>query len=495
MTRITLKEWSNLHPYNKTTDVDIYYQKLANRLNGECALSAVGKELGEHLRKEISLSLTAYFEDVVSFGGLWKGYIAKNKELTGKYLPFYPIDEAGYYEDEVNFEDILHVIWLVIQRNLKNSTIMNPDNPGIYELTSQIYPILVKEFEKAPINDYFIEYIRREDHYTDLYRFKNLLNWFCFQSFLLGFEGEDALGKTMLSMEEKADDYPFDYSQLDYIARSEIFFNKYIGPLSIPAKDWFIAMLQGMEEDMSDIINLIQTIETSEYTLFLVESIDEKYIYLKTIDDESIKLLKDSFSELSPEALTCKLLIASLVKFDGEWNVNGISSWSRDEKPFQKRKKEKEDKKKGREIVFEKFMKSNKNKPVAYLANKTAMVQFFDKMYSGEFPKNFDGFKNFDEEDDYVLFVTPDTDMLILPNIAPCIKSPDNPMYNQSIAKKEAVVLLGDKDIASPRLIDYLLKNNLLPDIQINSLLGEKRGKELIQDNLEYWVRYFRQNI
>lgn len=76
----------------------------------------------------MALTLAHYLEDVISDFGLWAAFTSKHRELYGKYLPFYTIDEENYYCDEINPEDVRFLIWMVLQKS-KETTFCNPENP------------------------------------------------------------------------------------------------------------------------------------------------------------------------------------------------------------------------------------------------------------------------------------------------------------------------------------------------------------------------------
>lgn len=485
-----------LHPYKNPSNVDAYYVKLANKLLKEWRFSIIHKEFDEFIQQEISLILSAYFEDVVSYGGLWKGYTSLNKSILGKRLPFYTINEDDYYEDEINYEDVLHLIWILVQWEMKKAgRVINPENPGLADLAMRMYKILSEEFEQAPINEYMTEYLQHPDHYTDFFRFKELANWLCYHSYLLTFQTSMLLEDSISELEGKAYELNMDDSMLEYTLRSDALFNDNVGPLSLPVKEWFIAMLDNMETDMTDEVNRIRQIEKQEDRYFLIESIDDKYIHVRNLDNEPIEILKSSFNKLPDNTSDNKTLLTSLLKFDGEWHINGISIWS-PESVYQDAKEEKEMTADTRKMAYDLFIKNNNGSPIAYFSGKEELSRFFNKIYvDGNIVGSFESDTIKKNANNFVAFASITADISIVANIANSIKDANNPFYNEFIAEKEAIQVLVGEGHSSPELLHYLLKNNMLPDTQINSLYGKERAKELIQDNLIFWVRFFQRKM
>ena len=120
--KIFHSEWQKIHPFSRQASSDFYFVNLANRFL-EMVEQVYKNTVSEKTKKNIALSIAAYFEDVISEFGLWQGFTRKHFKMYGKYLPFYEFSE-NYIPEEINLEDILFIIWSVIQLEMRETKIM-----------------------------------------------------------------------------------------------------------------------------------------------------------------------------------------------------------------------------------------------------------------------------------------------------------------------------------------------------------------------------------
>ena len=161
---ITLTYWRQGHPLPVESASDFYYVNLARHLYNTICATEIGRQSTKVWVAETAMNVAYYMEDVISGLGFWRVFVEKHKSLYGKYLPFYAIDESDYYMDEVNLPDLCFLLWMSVQNN-KRETLVNPENPYLMDLASALYRQLDKEFEKAPINDVLLGYLKSPDTY------------------------------------------------------------------------------------------------------------------------------------------------------------------------------------------------------------------------------------------------------------------------------------------------------------------------------------------
>ena len=113
--KIFPKDWLQLHPYKQSNPVDSYYTGIANRIYNIMEQTELINSFEGDEAKQIAIRIAAYFEDVISELGIWRAFLLKNKELYGKYMPFYTPDDH-YYDDEVNAEDVRFLLWHFTQQ-------------------------------------------------------------------------------------------------------------------------------------------------------------------------------------------------------------------------------------------------------------------------------------------------------------------------------------------------------------------------------------------
>jgi len=109
LSRITLNDWLEYHPYNREVSSDHFYISLSNDIQHEMLLVDVEDQLVGADYKYLSCMLACYLEDIVSQTGIWRSFIDTHRNLYGKYLPFYYM--AGYEHGDLNLADIQFMIW------------------------------------------------------------------------------------------------------------------------------------------------------------------------------------------------------------------------------------------------------------------------------------------------------------------------------------------------------------------------------------------------
>ncbi len=487
--KINIRQWIIRHPFNIACPTDFKYLKIANDLLRIVCLSDWGREMDEYDRTSLALDLSLYFEDVVSDFGLWKSFITKHKELYNKYLPFYDINEDHYYTDEVNVEDICFLIWshrMGTQRNI----FINPENTALVELGKAVYKYLDEQFENVPINDTLKERLFDREKLNDFYYVKSILIWLVQNSYLQSFYITDDL------IEDCCDSYMkstmFDWNMAEYTVSSMIAVNEKIGPLAIKATEWFAIMC--MEAGLDDIATDINNIHSSKCKVYELENYDNECLYAKGSDGANIKIDRSVFSSLDEKTLQTRRFFASdLVDYRGEWYINGSTTWTDDERLFKEeahRLKEKEMKENLN--AYDKMIKDNEGHRMLYFKNGKEMRDYLKGYYTET--KGFSWPEGYESWSNVAVYIGKDSDLSICTGMACCIKDKQNPLYNAEAADDEALSLLTNSELTSREMIHYMLENKLLPDARINSIYGKKRGKELVQENIDFIVRYMRRD-
>lgn len=105
-TKIVALDIKERHPKLLDSKTDFIYARFGNQL-----LTILRRQLPDNtIEDNIDIALTLYMEDIIAESGLWHGFVMRHKELYGKYLPFYPIDEDEYFLNDSNVEDIQFLI-------------------------------------------------------------------------------------------------------------------------------------------------------------------------------------------------------------------------------------------------------------------------------------------------------------------------------------------------------------------------------------------------
>lgn len=483
---ININTWRLGHLDTKANSSDYYYVKLARKLYDIIRFTEMGKDEGAYRCEQYAMTAAYYFEDVVSCIGLWQTFTSKHKELYGKYLPFYELNEDEYYLDEINPEDVYFLFWMIRQK-LTENVFINPENPFLVEMAWRVYEVLDEEFEKAPMNSEMLERLKNESIYNDFFALKTLLMHSVNSLYLLQPFIDNLLDKEEDTVKAVLGN-SLDDSSLDYAIHSLVACCEKTGPLALYAKDWLAGMLEywGKEEES----RRVAAMESKNFTVYLLKGYDSQTICLENVDGEEYVVPRHSFNELPDSTLiNNKSFIGSLVKYDGQWEVNGLSSWSQGTKLFDAYKIEMV-KGKGDPIVYEKVMKVTDNHPLVYFKDHDEMLEWLDKHIGLD--KKFSFPDSFNKQHNLAIYFDKEKAMSVLPGGALVIMDERNPYYNKEVAEREGINFIISHTITSKEVLHYLIEHRMLPDACINSVQGPKRGKQLVQENMDFIARCMR---
>lgn len=483
---ININSWRLGHLDPTINSSDYYYVKLARKLYDTIRFTEMGKAEGAYRCEQYAMAAAYYFEDVVSCLGLWQTFTSKHKELYGKYLPFYELNEDEYYQDEINPEDVCLLFWLIRQKKTEN-VFLNPENPFLVEMALRVYDVLDAEFEKAPMNSEMLERLKNEYVYNDFFALKALFMHSVYSLYMLQPFIDALLDKTERTVEAVLGNSLND-SSLDYATNSLVACCEKTGPLGLYVKDWLAGMLEywGMEEES----RRVAAIESKNFTVYLLKGYDSQTICLENVDGEEYVVPRNSFNKLPDSTLIDnKSFIGSLVKYDGQWEVNGLSSWSVGTKLFDGYKVEMA-KGKSDPIIYEKVMEVNENHPLLYFKDHDELLEWVDTHIGLD--KNFSFPEEFKKHRYFALYVDKVKSMSILPYGAWAIKDERNPYYDKEKAESEGINYIISDFSASKELSHYLIEHQMLPDACINSTKGPERGKQLVQENMDFIARCMR---
>ena len=190
--KIFPKDWLRVHPYVKSTPVDSYYTRIANRIYDILEATDLVISFDKGDSEQVAIRLAAYFEDVISQTNIWRTFITDYKARFGHYLPFFQTGD-NYYDDEVNLEDIRLILWHFTQQyhGWKRGTFVNPDNPANEAASRLIYELFCEEWTTAPENERMQSLFSPETRYDTAEKYSELLSWFHYSCYLFCSENEE----------------------------------------------------------------------------------------------------------------------------------------------------------------------------------------------------------------------------------------------------------------------------------------------------------------
>ena len=489
--RIFKSDWHKNRPMGIISPSDDYYVQLSNKILSIIDNSSDKDIFDEKIKRIIAVNIAAYFEDVISGFGLWRAFVKLYNDMYGKFLPFYEIYDDEYFEDEINMFDVLFLLWCFLQRNeIDNevSRFLNPENPVLTFLAFEIFSLLDNEYETAPENESINKYIHVIDHSNDFISARELLYWLHYDCYLSMSYPKQDLNKQLEMLEDRKTDkfYRENEDLLKYSFEKALIFTSTCSPLALHAKDWMAQILAGTpkEEGFKSIvfkqIDNYHIIDSGAETFTIINAERDKFIVSLDSLNNPPSMKKENF------------IMCALVFFNGLWHVNGFASFASDNRELvstNDKSKLMDNNKK----TYDYVLKTTK-KPIRYFADahelKIIMKQLFPETDENKFiPVNFKNAKNF------VLFVHPEIGLSFYPDLALHINDSNNPYYNKEIVEMEGLQVLSGLYELPKQLIEYLIDNNLLKDIALNSLHGREYGNKQVQENLRFIVRFFQPDL
>ena len=522
--KIFIKDWLVFKPYSKHAPTDMYYLGLCNKVLASLTTmpSFDYLDLGLNHTKELACFLTSYFEDLVSGSNIWNTFVRLHKEKYDKILPIYEVGE-GYYEQEINLEDVRFLIWYFVAAYFDDDTI-EPKSTEVLAIAQKVMEVFEEEWETAPENEllkscYEIEgKLSGKDEYYEVRRFLQVL---LFETYLffpdtclrINEEHEEILeehkGKG-LSIHEMANflDEATDTSTHTYCTRL----------LGLTAKEWAAEILGKEKQISKDILQLSDKI----FSHFLYKGQDDKVIHLEHIaSEEKFEMVKKSFDSANKLVETDTMLLTGMIRWKGEWWFTGLfGSSPYNAEIYAETKNDvdelsvvdflnEEDTKKelldNLKIEKEIFLEMTDNALVTFmpikevhafmeefllkLAKKKVKLSEKEREENRKRMETLQIIKNLDSEnnEDTVIFFNPKVGIELAFDISSAFPLPNNPFYKEGEFLDDIIITI-TSDEFSAELAKYCVENFKGHD----SFFQTEEGKHYV-DDLDFLLRFWKQ--
>lgn len=500
MRKIYPKEWLELHPYDRTNSVDQYYTRIANQvLECICHTGMIDDLENEDQASHIGLSLAAWFEDIVSETGIWQAFTTECRKRHGAYLPFYPVGN-DYYPDEPNLEDIRFLLWHHLQTIGKaNKVIVDPENPRIEKTATLIYNLLSNEYETAPENERMQELLLNPAFGEDDFKeYRTMLEWFHYHCYF-NTENMTEFWEMMekLYEDEKEDKLSFEHLQiLSSAIRSDLTFNGRRSLLSLTSPEWLARIWRNHPHS-----DLWAGVKQRQLSYYLYEGEDEKHMQVSDLcqNGEKLNVNKSSMnpsSDSTKDRRVDKTVFACTFAYYGSswWQCGTLGRANEIDTKLENEitARAEELKRSSQKASYHDFMRGSGGKYFVFCRTKADIQDFlahkvgYKKVARTPIPdevgKDGEGF---------LLTSSPLNGSHIIAKELACIKSPDNPFYNETVAKERAHLFMLDPDACTYDFSCIIQDMGLLPDAQLKSLKGEEYGQRFLHDNAQFLTDYF----
>lgn len=491
---INVGYWREAHLLPLLCSTDAFYVKYARKLRDKIKKADFERKLTPEDMTEIALTLTYYLEDVVTGLGVWRSFIMEHKRMYGHFLPFYEINEDDYYIDEVNETDVCFLIWMTFQKR-NTGVIVNPENSYMKKLAHELYLALDQDFEQVPVNQELLGAMKNPVLYQDFYNLKTLMVQVCCMSYLFYYFTAQHRARVVHQVGHiVGQGQPL--SVVEYMAESLLGICEKTGPLSLKPQVWISRMLELW--GMNDEAKALKEMEAKDLQPYLIVSRDQETIQLEDWQGQRFDLMMSDLYQMQEEMVDKqKVMLGSLVKYKGRWFPNGGVRWVKEEEKFHKFREQKSRSCEQKARITEKVLQVNHNSPFLFFKDYADMTAWMEQNLKDEVRKENMSEQNgeHEQEKNLVAFVSAETGLLVLPGGARCIHHPDNPYYSEDEACSYAIRILFDPHYSAPEMVRCLVKEQLLPDAALFSEVSAERGKQILQDNLDFLLRVIRSDF
>lgn len=483
-------DWMEYRPYKKADSVDLYYVKVANKILDILDKSYIKDGFfDQEARRRTARCIASWFEDIVSNLNIWYSFIMECKRIYGKQLPLVKIEGGEYWEGDPNPEDVLLLLWHLLQQMNLDEMIINPENPGIALTAWDIYEFLNKEFPTAPENIRLKEFLTIEpDEPEELSKYRLIIDWLHYSAYP-NLSNNEELGESLNELINEEDNEEV-AMMMAYAFRNYSSMNSANSLMAWTTPEWYANL--AMEDNPG--LYYLHDVKSRAESYYLYKSQDDDCLYLEGFYSKEKFTVKKEVVAIDPDTLKAdhSILFGALIWYKGLWRQ--IAPWiTVNKKDISEDILTEEDRlEKNNRQVYKDFLKASNGECLMYFRTSEEMNNFLEKSMKYSYSE---GLKKITIGDGIMLSVTKEAGLIIHRKEIECIKDPRNPFYDPEIAKRDTVLFYVLKEFCPLELLLYLHKNDFLPDAAINSLDGEEAGRAFVRENWDFMIRYYRREM
>lgn len=509
--KIVIKDLKACHPNAKASQTDMYYMRLANKIQDQlCKLAITPNKNNEEIIHRGAILLTNYMEDIVADSGVWRTFSNLCMDLYDHPVPLFH-EEEEYYPDEPSLNAVRYLLWSAWSDVTDLFVFSDSDCLDIMAITA--FSILDEAFEDAPVNEQLAadtEAMLR--HTTEGFNgLRDVLKWQYNNCYLTSGERNDILldkhANEMLSLSEEGTLPLMSIDMAWYYASTKCIFQYKTGHLALYPKYFLAAMMRtkGMELQAED----VESIEFMDFGTYKIENIESPSVTnRKAPAITRVKLTRTNGKQIDINAQELNLpydkeleeyegfMVTSFVFYQGEWHLNGIlmpikqikEKWDevcKDDPDYMEPGKQ--------TLTGEMMLERTGGQQIAYFADREELKDFLVEKI--RFPRNYLDF--IDERGGELPTVYIDTEepkncLQFFYGYSPCIADPDNPFYDKEKARESAINILSDAESVTTHAAKYMLEHDFLPDIYKDKVLSTFSTKEEKRKDIDFLMRYYR---
>lgn len=455
------------------------YVEVANRIYDRIKNMYVNLPNAYKIKKEIAINVAIYYEDKMSYIGLWNAFVYKHSLMYMHPLPFFD-DFQVLDKDDVNADEVELLVWLVISRNFADRFI----SPlTMAEGAEKIMEVLTEE-DEVDVNDSLYDFIYNSDTANDYFKLKHVLIWLRHSYLLCSPLSEEWF-------EECLEAYLGNFSKMKTLYYAETLFSMSyeIGPMAELPHLWLADMYLG--NDMQEASDKLRNLKYCQQDLFEVTDADSEWAVLKSSKNEDYRVKKIYPDMFFKGSYVC----TALVKFaDNDWEINGLV-FNSEKEMYDKVHEKHEELRNSYEHVYHLYMKRTEGKRLAFFKDTEQLQGWLTKI-SPEL--DITDVCHHLPSGPQVGFISEKAGIIFAPEIIHAIKCSYNPYYRKCDAhrlQKETLGALINIDAVHPELLHYLLDNNMLQDGDISTNHPNNLGKLIFTRNIDFIARHYRRHF
>lgn len=491
------EDWTATHPFLVKCGSDDFYSRLATRLYYRFSLVNIEKGMPEGTLYVAARSIAAYLEDVVSETGVWQAIRNIYQRRYGKTLPFYDVDREDYFEDDINIDDLRLLVWQAFSRcgDLVGKT-YSPISQAVFELADIAFEMLVDVFEMARVSSRSRDTLLSVFRSGDYYKIRELGYWLNAQCPLTAApfseeEMKENVADGMESVQSLFADEPFGLKELVYLEKVSHSWESYMSLLGCPTSE-LLSELASIHKFPNVAKNLrdFKVIPMSDY---VVEDAKGKYVTLRDVTGKEIKVLRNSFGK-NVDWDRYGSGVFGLARYGGDYYQNGIATFS-EELP------KRQDKLVLTEITDKMRSKLNEiierhgGRLVYYCKTPKEISKLLDTPNLSK-----EDLKKIGRHDNYLVTLSRlhnadgASNIVVQPDWCEVFEDKDNPFRNSLTEDELERLQFGFicEIVLPDDVIDYIVEHKFLSHACLNASQGKEIGREILQDNMGFFFRFFR---
>ncbi|MEZ3590359.1 MAG: DUF3843 family protein [Muribaculaceae bacterium] len=483
---VSARDWQEVHPLGLKCKSDGYYSILSTRLaNMIREMIGDGYDIHSDDIKACAIELAAYLEDKLTGLNMWNAFIALYQERFGRRFPFYDdIAEDDMLSDEPNLPDVRFLLWRGINR-ANPDTILNPLNAALVGMTGELYGVLLEEYEHAPESPELYDTIFRVD-FNDTLLARGLCGFMVTRGYLTACDDVMDPFQQIYDLVSSAfgDDMP-EHAK-SYAIETYFYVGIKVGPLAVPPYEWIAKMMElSADAGIRAIAGRFKDMAAIPYLPFGIVSVSDEYFEVENIAGERLTVSYDTlWDDSRKDVIAGRGMIASLLKYDGMWHINGLSSFTDKAEDFTPMTKEYSDRRQSQEQARKVQLDHNGGSPIGVTKDWKELETRF------EFDKATDKTEGKVGEDvkkgtDLLYFINDDSSMSILPDGAKAVALPANLYYDPAEAANFAALLIVGHETTED-MRRYLLAHGLLPDARLKGPQPDPEAKAWFAANAPF---------